>query len=35
MHEASLKLGKPNSSDEILQVIINVLGSDLNGEDNK
>ncbi|MBQ8892265.1 MAG: undecaprenyldiphospho-muramoylpentapeptide beta-N-acetylglucosaminyltransferase [Bacilli bacterium] len=35
MHEASLKLGKPNSSDEILQVIINILGSDLNGEYNK
>ena len=28
MHECSLKLGKPNSSDEILKAIISVLGSD-------
>jgi len=35
MHENALKLGKTNSSDEILKIIIGLLGSDLNGENNK
>ena len=35
MHENTLKLGHPNSSEEILKSIINLLGSDLNGENNK
>jgi len=35
MHENALKLGSINSSDEILKVIICLVGSDLNGEYNK
>ena len=35
MHLNALKLGTINSSDEILKTIINLLGSDLNGENNK
>ena len=35
MHQNALQLGKINSSDEILKVIINLLGSDLNGRINK
>ena len=35
MHDNALKLGKTNSSDEILKIIVGLLGSDLNGEYNK
>ncbi len=35
MHENSLKLGKVTSSEEILKIILNLVGSDLNGENNK
>ena len=35
MKENSLKLGYPSSSDEIMKVIISLIGSDLNGEYNK
>lgn len=35
MHENSLKLGKVNSSDEILKVIMDLIGSDMNGQNNK
>ncbi len=35
MHNNALKLGHTTSSDEILKVIISLLGSDFNGENNK
>ena len=35
MHDNSLKLGKITSSDEILKIILNLIGSDLNGENHK
>lgn len=35
MHLNSLKLGKTTSSDEILKLIINLIGSDVGGEDNQ
>ena len=35
MHENALKLGRVNSSDEILKIIIDLLGSDLNERNNK
>ena len=35
MHENSLKLGKTTSSDEILKIILNLVGSDSNGKNNK